>query len=50
MKGTLDYNMFYTSSDDPSLVGYTDSDWTGDVDDRKSTPGNVFFLGNTAFT
>ena len=41
--------MFYTSSDDPSLVGYTESDCAGDVDDR-STLSNVFFLGNTAFT
>ena len=50
IKGTLDYGMFYTSSDDPSLVGYPDSDWASDVDDRRSTLGNAFFLGNTLFT
>ncbi|KAL5789684.1 hypothetical protein ACOSQ2_004572 [Xanthoceras sorbifolium] len=33
-----------------SLVGYSDSDWGGDIDDRKSTSGFVFFMGNTAFT
>ncbi|CAJ2651499.1 unnamed protein product [Trifolium pratense] len=32
------------------LVGYSDSDWGGDVDDRKSTSGFVFYIGNTAFT
>ncbi|XP_047308717.1 secreted RxLR effector protein 161-like [Impatiens glandulifera] len=32
------------------LVGYSDSDWCGDVNDRKSTSGYVFLLGNTAFT
>ncbi|KAG6534051.1 hypothetical protein ZIOFF_007932 [Zingiber officinale] len=35
---------------DYRLVGYSDSDWCGDVDDRKSTSGYVFLLGNTAFT
>lgn len=29
---------------------YSDSDWCGDVDDRKHTSGYVFFMGNTAFT
>nr|GEZ44076.1 retrovirus-related Pol polyprotein from transposon TNT 1-94 [Tanacetum cinerariifolium] len=29
---------------------YSDSDWHGDVDDRKSTSGYVFFMGKTAFT
>ncbi|KAH9657526.1 hypothetical protein KPL70_023114 [Citrus sinensis] len=32
------------------LVGYSDSDWGGDVDDRKSITGFVFFMGDTTFT
>ena len=28
-----------------SLVGYTDSDWAGDQDDRKSTSGAYQFIG-----
>jgi len=31
-------------------VGYSDSDWGGDVDDRKSTTVFVFYLGSSAFT
>ena len=27
------------------LIGFTDSDWVGDPDDRKSTAGYVFTLG-----
>ena len=29
------------------LVGYSDSDMAGDVDDRKSTSGVLFFLGKS---
>lgn len=32
------------------MIGYTDSDWGGDQDERKSTSGYVFYLGSTAFT
>ena len=42
--------MYYSSSKDFKLVGYSDSDWAGNSDDSKSTSGFVFFLGNTAFT
>ena len=42
--------MFYSNSDKYKLVGYSDSDWCGDIDDRKSTSAYVFFMGNTAFT
>lgn len=31
-----------------NLVGYTDSDFAGDLDDRKSTSGYVFTLGGAA--
>ena len=33
-----------------ALVGYSDSDLAGDVDDRKSTTGIVFFLGSSVVT
>eukprot|EP00253_Pinus_taeda_P009952 PITA_09952 len=35
---------------DHILSGYTDSDWAGSVDDRKSTAGYVFSLGSGAIT
>ncbi|MCI93838.1 gag-pol polyprotein, partial [Trifolium medium] len=28
------------------LTGYCDADWAGRADDRKSTSGGCFFLGN----
>ncbi|KAH9685807.1 hypothetical protein KPL70_014105 [Citrus sinensis] len=50
IKGTTNFGLLYSFSNDYKLVGYSDSDWGGDVDDRKSTTGFVFFMGDTAFT
>lgn len=50
IKGTLDYGLLYSSSKNFNLVGYSDSDWGGDMDDRRSTTGYLFSLGNAAFT
>ncbi|KAJ3691578.1 hypothetical protein LUZ61_020742 [Rhynchospora tenuis] len=50
VKGTLSHGLFYSYTDEFDLVGYTDSDWCRDIDDRKSTAGFVFYMGDTAFT
>ena len=50
IKGTLDFGLFYSSSKNFKLVGYSNSDWAGDIDDRKSTTGFLFYMGDTAFT
>lgn len=47
---TLDYGLFYSASNKFKLLGYFDSDWAGDLDDRKSTTGFLFYLVNTALT
>ncbi|XP_013614679.1 PREDICTED: uncharacterized mitochondrial protein AtMg00810-like [Brassica oleracea var. oleracea] len=41
IKGTINFGLYYSISDDYKLVGYSDSDWGGDVDDQKSTSGFV---------
>ena len=50
IKGTTTSVLFYSSIDDFQLVGYIDSDWEGDLDERKSTSGYVFFIGTTTFS
>lgn len=50
LKGTIDFGLFYSSSKGFQLVGYCDSDFAGDIDDRKSTTGFVFFMGSNAIS
>ena len=45
--GTLHWGVRYTRGDhDAPLIGYSDSDLGGDVDNRRSTTGVAFFLGS----
>ncbi|XP_057432490.1 uncharacterized protein LOC130725261 [Lotus japonicus] len=46
INATSDYGILYTHDTNSSLVGYCDADWAGSEDDRKSTSGGCFFLGN----
>ncbi|XP_057864409.2 secreted RxLR effector protein 161-like [Cryptomeria japonica] len=43
--GTLDYGILYSITNDFQLIGYTDSDFAGNIVDRKSTSGYAFHLG-----
>ena len=45
LKGTSDNGIWYDRGDDFTLCTYTNADWVGDRDDRKSTSGGPFFLG-----
>eukprot|EP00253_Pinus_taeda_P011795 PITA_11795 len=45
VRGTIQFGIHYSIEASPLLVGFTDSDWAGDPDDRKSTVGCVFTLG-----
>ncbi|XP_059068895.1 secreted RxLR effector protein 161-like [Cryptomeria japonica] len=46
IQGTLDFGLWYSRNNDFTLVGFTDADWAGCIDDRKSTSGAAFFLGD----
>jgi len=41
IRGTEALGLLYSKTNEFKLVGYSDSDWCGDVDDRKSTTGCV---------
>jgi hypothetical protein len=52
--GTPDHGLFYRRKEGESgnirLVGFSDSDFAGDVDDRKSTTGVLYCLGDSPIT
>ena len=50
VKGTLNYGLTFRSSDDFQLHGYSDADWAGCTDTRKSTSGQVFRLGDSTIS
>ena len=51
LKGTIDFGLVYVKGvKNLNVIGYSDSDFTGDVEDRKSTSGQVFFLGGLPIT
>lgn len=48
LKGTTELGIFYKKNGCTNLVAYTDSDFAGDLDDRRSTSGFAFLLGSGA--
>jgi hypothetical protein len=43
---TLLYGICYYRETNLVIVGYSDADWAGNADDRKSTSGGCFYVGN----
>jgi hypothetical protein len=46
INGTIDFGIEYTNALNVELTGYSDYDWAGDPDDRKSTTGYAFSIGS----
>ncbi|XP_059088714.1 uncharacterized protein LOC131884843 [Tigriopus californicus] len=44
LQGTLELGISYSRTSTSELVGFLDSDWAGDPEDRKSTSSYVFML------
>ena len=42
LKGTKCFGLMYVDNCDVELTCYFDSDWDGDIEDRKSTSGYAF--------
>ena len=50
VNSTLDIGLFFEKKVTSSLVGFTDADFDGDLDDRRSTSGYVFLSGSTSIS
>jgi hypothetical protein len=46
IKGTINFGVVYLKERwEVKILGYSDSDMAGDIDDRKSTSGVAYFFG-----
>ncbi|XP_059451093.1 uncharacterized mitochondrial protein AtMg00240-like [Corylus avellana] len=45
VNGTVNYGIWYFRSTNLNLEGYSDADWAGCADDRKSASGGCFYVG-----
>ena len=48
LRGTIEYGLVYERGSQDDCIGFSDSDWAGDVEDRKSTSGYMFQICGTA--
>jgi hypothetical protein len=50
IKGTVEQGPMFHQSDDFTLRSFSDADWAGSVDDRRSTTGSCIFFGPNLLT
>jgi hypothetical protein len=46
LKGTTYFSLWYLKGNDLTIVTYTYLDWEGSNDDKRSTSGATFYLGD----
>ena len=50
LQGTKDYMLMYRQTDILDVIGYSDADFAGCVDSRKSTSGYIFIMADGAIS
>ena len=48
LKGTVNLGLKYSKLENGELIGLTDADWAGDMNDRHSITGNLFLMSGGA--
>ena len=46
VNGTLDFGLWYPYDTSLIVARYSDSDWAGNIEDRKSTSSACFYIGD----
>ena len=49
LNGTLSHGLFISTQSSSSLVAFSDADWVGCPDDRKSIVGYLIYLSKNLF-
>ena len=49
VKTTVEFDVWYSKDINDVLTGYSDADWARNANDRKSTSGGCFYVGNNLF-
>jgi hypothetical protein len=47
LKETMNYGLWYPRNQNLQLTTYSNADWENCVDERKTTSGGAFFLGDS---
>ena len=50
LKGTKEFGLYYKKKEKFDLKAYTNADWGGNINDKKSTSGGALFLGKRLVT
>ena len=50
LNGTLSLGLLYRKDGSSDYIGYCETDWARDMDDRKSTPGYMFQISGEAIS
>ena len=51
IRGTLNFGLKFSADDkEPLIYEYSDADWAGDIETRRSTSGYVFQIGNSTIS
>jgi hypothetical protein len=50
LKGSSNFGLFFQGNQQPHLIAYSDSDWAGDKDSRKSTTGYTLMMSGCAIS
>ena len=50
LKGIQNHGLLYKKASSSTCIGFSDSDWAGNLDDRMSSLGYIFQVGGTAIS
>ena len=50
LKRTIDHGLHLSCITNLSLLAFYDSDWAGDIEDRKSTGAYLIYMGSNAIS